>query len=181
MCSHEKRLRTCLLIMSLTMKFTLRMTRCLLIATSTHSLAQSSVSFTNSSMICLARGSSDHPSHQQAHLFSFPRRRTVPCDSVLSSETSTRALGRISTQTHLSQTSLTNSAAQRSTPKLDLHTGYYNVHITAGHEWKTAFQTSYGSFKFLVMPMGLTNAPATFQALMNHIFQGIRAHSAPKY
>src|SRR5882724_313963 len=28
----------------------------------------------------------------------------------------------------------------------------------------------YGSFKFLVMPMGLTNAPTTFQAFMNHIF-----------
>src|SRR5882724_8222751 len=55
--------------------------------------------------------------------------------------------------------------------KLNLHAGYYNVCITVGHEWKTAFQTHYGSFKFLVMPMGLTNAPATFQAFMNHIFR----------
>jgi len=54
--------------------------------------------------------------------------------------------------------------------KLDLHAGYYNVRIAAGHKWKTAFQTRYGSFEFLVMPMGLTNAPATFQAFMNHIF-----------
>src|SRR5882724_9401871 len=46
--------------------------------------------------------------------------------------------------------------------KLDLHAGYYNFHVAAGHEWKTAFQTCYGSFEFLVMPMGLTNAPATF-------------------
>src|SRR5882724_3154455 len=29
----------------------------------------------------------------------------------------------------------------------------------------------YSSFEFLVMPMGLTNAPTTFQAFMNHIFQ----------
>src|SRR5467141_3794496 len=55
--------------------------------------------------------------------------------------------------------------------KLDLHAGYYNVCVAAGHEWKTAFRTQYGSFGFLVMPMGLTNAPATFQAFMNHIFQ----------
>src|SRR5882672_7212089 len=54
---------------------------------------------------------------------------------------------------------------------LDLRAGYYNVRIAAGHEWKTAFRTQYGSFEFLVMPMGLTNAPATFQAFMNHIFQ----------
>ena len=40
----------------------------------------------------------------------------------------------------------------------------------AGHEWKTAFCTQYGSFEFLVIPMGLTNAPATFQAFMTDIF-----------
>src|SRR5882672_10629266 len=55
--------------------------------------------------------------------------------------------------------------------KLDLHAGYYNVCVTTGNEWKTAFCTQYGSFEFLVMPMGLTNAPATFQAFMNHIFR----------
>jgi len=54
MCSQEKRLRTCLLITSLIMKFTSRMTRPLM-ATSIRSLAQSSVSFTNYSMTCLAR------------------------------------------------------------------------------------------------------------------------------
>src|SRR5882724_63149 len=68
MCSQEKRLRTCLLIESLTMKFTSRMTRHLPIATSTHSLGQSSVSFANSSMTCLEMGSSDHLNHQAAHL-----------------------------------------------------------------------------------------------------------------
>src|SRR5882724_9275799 len=91
MCSHKKRLRTCLLIMSLIIKFMLRMTRILLIATFNHSLAQSLVSFANSSTICLARGSSNHPNHQQAHLFSLPRRRMAPCDSVLTSRTSTRS------------------------------------------------------------------------------------------
>jgi len=55
--------------------------------------------------------------------------------------------------------------------KFDLRAGYYNVRIAAGHEWKTTFRTRYGSFEFLVMPMGLTNAPATFQHFMNNIFQ----------
>src|SRR6266481_9002008 len=55
--------------------------------------------------------------------------------------------------------------------KFDLRAGYYNVCIAAGHEWKTTFRTHYSSFKFLVMPMGLTNAPATFQHFMNNIFQ----------
>src|SRR5882672_2648538 len=37
-------------------------------------------------------------------------------------------------------------------------------------EWKTAFQTHYGSFEWLVIPEGLTNAPAAFQQFMNNIF-----------
>jgi len=54
--------------------------------------------------------------------------------------------------------------------KLNLQAGYYNVCVAAGHEWQTAFQMCYGSFEFLVMPMGLTNTPATLQAFINHIF-----------
>src|SRR5882724_3634214 len=48
----------------------------------------------------------------------LPRRRMAPCDSVSTSETSTRSHGRIGTQSHLSPTSLTNWAVQRSTPSL---------------------------------------------------------------
>ena len=40
-------------------------------------------------------------------------------------------------------------------------------------EWKTAFRTCYGHYEYLVMPFGLTDAPATCQALVNNI---IRAH-----
>jgi len=36
--------------------------------------------------------------------------------------------------------------------KLDLRTGYYNVRVTAGHEWRQ-LPHAYGSFEFLVMPM----------------------------
>ena len=40
-----------------------------------------------------------------------------------------------------------------------------------GDEWKTAFRTRYGSFEFLVLHFGLTNAPATFQHFMNDTFR----------
>ena len=36
---------------------------------------------------------------------------------------------------------------------------------------KTAFRTRYGHFEFLVLPFGLTNAPATFMNLMHTIFR----------
>ena len=37
-------------------------------------------------------------------------------------------------------------------------------------EFKTAFITQYETFDWLVLPLGLTNAPATFQKLMNSVF-----------
>src|SRR5882724_1620288 len=86
-CFQEKRLRTCLLVASLIIRFTLRMTRRLLIATSTRSLAQSSVSFANSSTICWEKASSDHPSHQPVHPSYLPRKKTAPSDSVWTSGT----------------------------------------------------------------------------------------------
>ncbi|KAG5716111.1 hypothetical protein E4T56_gene10872 [Termitomyces sp. T112] len=54
--------------------------------------------------------------------------------------------------------------------KIDLHSGYNNVQIAPGHEWKTTFCTCYGLFEYLVMPFGMTNSPATFQYFMNDIF-----------
>ena len=42
--------------------------------------------------------------------------------------------------------------------------------MAEGHEFKTAFITRYGTFECLLLPLGLTNAPATFQKLMNSVF-----------
>src|SRR5882724_11335799 len=54
--------------------------------------------------------------------------------------------------------------------KIDLRHAYHLVWISPGDEWKTAFQTHYGSFEWLVIPEGHTNAPAAFQRFMNDIF-----------
>ena len=55
--------------------------------------------------------------------------------------------------------------------KLDLCSGYYQVRIAKGDEPKTAYTTRYRSFEFLVIPFGLTNAPATFCLLINKVLQ----------
>jgi hypothetical protein len=55
--------------------------------------------------------------------------------------------------------------------KFDVRWGYNNVRIKPGDEWKAAFITPFGLFQPRVMFFGLTNSPATFQAMMNHIFQ----------
>ena len=55
--------------------------------------------------------------------------------------------------------------------KLDLTSGYWQVRVKDEDIAKTAFTTKYGHYEFMVMPFGLCNAPATFQYLMNSIFQ----------
>ena len=68
---------------------------------------------------------------------------------------------------------LENIGTKKLFTKMDLRWGYNNVRIKEGDEWKAAFMTPEGSFEPTVMFFGLTNSPATFQAMMNELLRDL--------
>jgi hypothetical protein len=57
--------------------------------------------------------------------------------------------------------------------KINLWDAYHRIRIKRRDEWKTAFQTQYRHYKYLIIPFRLTNAPATFQLYIHDALKGL--------
>ena len=53
---------------------------------------------------------------------------------------------------------------------LDAASGFHQILLKEADKPKTAFRTPFGHYQFKALPFGLTNAPATFQTVMNNLF-----------
>ena len=55
--------------------------------------------------------------------------------------------------------------------KFDIPGAFNRIRIKKGNEWKTAFRTCFGHYKYLIVSFGLTNGPATWQVYINNVLR----------
>ena len=68
---------------------------------------------------------------------------------------------------------LDNMGSAKYFTSINLHSGYWQCYISDEDILKTACLMRYGLYKWVIIPMGLMNAPATFMQTMNKLFSNM--------
>ena len=108
---------------------------------------------------------STHTHHQKGWRNTIRRLNTVTVAEPFLMPTIDSIIARVGNSTYLS--------------KLDLLKGFHQVPMEEESKQYTAFSCAHGKFQYKVMPLGLKNAPATFQLLMQRILAGCEEFALP--
>ena len=68
---------------------------------------------------------------------------------------------------------INNMDSKKVFTKIDLRWGFNNIRVKEEDKWKRVFTMHMGSFEPTVMFFGITNSPATFQAITNEILRDL--------
>lgn len=62
--------------------------------------------------------------------------------------------------------------------KIELKSGYHQIRMKEGDDWKTAFKTKHGIYECMACHLARHDAPSTFMQLMNHVLRQFWACSS---